>query len=52
MIQNAVVSNQRLSERGGVCELSGESNCFLLVTYNVYIHLYGDALEEMRSVVG
>ena len=22
------------------------------VTYNVYIHLFGDALEEMRSVVG
>ena len=22
------------------------------VTYNVYIHLYGDALEEMRSVLG
>ena len=22
------------------------------ITYNVYIHLFGDALEEMRSVVG
>lgn len=22
------------------------------ITYNVYIHLYGDALEEMRNVVG
>lgn len=22
------------------------------ITYNIYIHLYGDALEEMRSVVG
>lgn len=22
------------------------------ITYNVYIHLYGDALEDMRSVVG
>lgn len=22
------------------------------ITYNIYIHLYGDALEEMRSVIG
>ncbi len=22
------------------------------VTYNIYIHLFGDALEEMRSVIG
>ena len=31
-------------------QILGHSNIF--VTYNVYIHLYGDALEEMRSVVG
>ncbi|MBQ7850102.1 MAG: tyrosine-type recombinase/integrase [Clostridia bacterium] len=22
------------------------------ITFNVYIHLFGDALEEMRSVIG
>lgn len=31
-------------------QILGHSNIF--VTYNVYIHLYGDALEEMRSVIG
>lgn len=31
-------------------KILGHSN--ISVTYNVYIHLYGDALEEMRSVVG
>ena len=24
----------------------------VIITYNTYIHLYGDALEEMRSIVG
>lgn len=31
-------------------KLLGHAN--VAVTYNVYIHLFGDALEEMRSVVG
>lgn len=31
-------------------KLLGHSD--VTVTYNTYIHLYGDALEEMRSVVG
>ena len=31
-------------------KLLGHSD--VTITYNVYIHLFGDALEEMRSVVG
>ena len=31
-------------------KLLGHAN--VNITYNVYIHLFGDALEEMRSVVG
>lgn len=31
-------------------KLLGHSD--VTITYNVYIHLYGDALEEMRSVLG
>lgn len=31
-------------------KLLGHSD--VAITYNVYIHLFGDALEEMRSVVG
>ncbi len=31
-------------------KILGHSNTS--VTYNIYIHLFGDALEEMRSVVG
>lgn len=31
-------------------KLLGHSN--VTITYNVYIHLFGDALEEMRKVVG
>lgn len=31
-------------------KILGHSN--ISVTSNIYIHLYGDALEEMREVVG
>ena len=31
-------------------KLLGHSD--VAITYNIYIHLYGDALEEMRRVVG
>lgn len=31
-------------------KLLGHAN--VTITYNIYINLYGDALEEMRSIVG
>jgi hypothetical protein len=34
----------------GMSKLLGHAD--VSITYNIYIHLYGDDLEEMRGVLG